>query len=483
MIDIARRVARNFFFLLVSQILAGLFHYAVIIYLARVLEPNEFGMISLGEAILTYFMILSTLGLDILGIRDLGRNKEKVREFHYIDNIITLRLSLTILSFVGLLIFANFAGKQPQMKYLIIYYGLTLFPAALFFDWVFQGIEKMNYSGIAIIIREFSYLFLVAIFIKNSANLLLVPIMYVIARIVSSGFLLLVFKRDYRLFSLQFDFSFWIELIKQAVPFGISFVMVQIIYSSDLLILGFMRSNEEVGYYNAAFKIILFLMIFPYILNMAIFPVMSYYFKASREQLKALMDSSVKIMVTVAFPMALGGTILARSIMQYLYGPKYIYGAVALQILIWSTAIAFINGIYARSLLACECQKAYFKIVILQTAINLITNFLLIPPFGIKGSAFGVFLAEVVGFYFYHKKLNNVVRLSIRRYILKPFMASIIMGLFLFLQNTSNTTLLLQVGGGVVIYGLFIYIFKGVSADTIRILKDAITIKNRGITP
>ena len=153
--NIARRVAKNTFFLLGGTGLGAVFTLLAMIYLARVLGPNGFGQISFAMAIAAYFISLNNLGLPLFGTRQVAREKEKIS--YYAGDIITARLFLTILGFGILFCLIAFLSKPLTTKYLITLYGLGMISASLLLDWAFQGVEKMGFVGFGRILSAFVY--------------------------------------------------------------------------------------------------------------------------------------------------------------------------------------------------------------------------------------------------------------------------------------------------------------------------------------
>lgn len=150
--NIASRVLKNF----LSLSAAGLVHSVVAvvstIYLARVLEPEGYGRISFAFAFVQYFLTLSAFGLDIVGVRSVAREKDKVKE--YVGNIMAIKLTVSLVLFIALVVIIPLLGRPTETNKMMLIYGLVLFPSALFFEWTWQGLE----SGGLKMIRHFRYL-------------------------------------------------------------------------------------------------------------------------------------------------------------------------------------------------------------------------------------------------------------------------------------------------------------------------------------
>ena len=453
-----------------SEIVLRLISFFIIIYLARVLGAADFGKISFAQTLILYFMLITNLGLDTLGVREIARGKDNI--VNYTGNIITLKLFLAIFSFCLMLVFVNFIHKSFQVKYLIIFYGFSLFPSALLLEWFFRGVERMEFIGISRILGKLPYALLVVFLVKSSKQLLLIPYLSLSGSLIAIGFLIYIFTKQYGKFKLVFNLSRWKSLIRQALPIGASSIMIQIYYNFDIVMLGFMKGDKVVGCYNAAYRVILFAwMFFPLFIH-AIFPLMSRYYKESQEKLKILISSSTRLLSIIGLPLGVGGTILAKPIMRLLYGEGFDNGIIAFQILIWSVVIICLRCTYEQSFLACDKEKRYMFGVMSGALTNIGLNLILIPFFGLKGAAVATVISEFVFSLYLFFYFRIVSKVKIISYCLKPFIAAILMGFIVYYVR--NLNLFLSMSMGIISYFIFILLLKGITFKEISELKKQI---------
>jgi len=468
-----RRVVKNFLSLSVAEFILRFVSFLIVVYLARILGPENFGKIGWARGILTFFMLIPNLGLVTLGVREVARNKDDINI--YAGNIIALRLVLAFFSFGLLLIFVSLIHKPIQIKYLITFYGFILFSYALSIGWLFQGIERMEFIGISKISMMFFYAASIFILVKNPGQLLLIPCLWFLGNFISVVFLMYIFVKKFGKISLKFNFSFWKSLLKRALPMGAASMMIPIYYNFDIVMLGFIKGEKVVGLYSAAYRIILFIWTFIPIFVNVIFPSMSRYYKDSEKKLQTLIISSTKLLSVVALPLGVGGMILTRPIMGFLYGEEFSGGVIAFQILIWSVVIICIRCIYEHSFLACNKEKRYLFGVIWGALTNIVLNLILIPRFGLKGAAVATVIGNLVlsGYLFYY--LRIVKRMEIVKLLLKPFVAAVLMGGFVYYFREFN--LFLSISIGIIIYSIFILLLKGVTFKEITQFRKQIVKK------
>lgn len=469
----ARTLAKNLLTLSVTQIISQFTSFFIIIYLARVLGAENFGKISFAQAVCLYFTLVANLGLTVVGVREVARNKNNIEA--YTSNIIALRLVLAIFSFCLLLIFVNLIHKSSDVKYLITIYGLFLFPSALLIEWLFQGVEKMEIIGVARILNKVLYAGLIFLLVKGSAQLLVIPYAWLAGSFIAVGFLFYIFIRRFGRVRLSFDFPFWRSLLRQALPMGASFIMIQIYYQFDTIMLGFMKGDEVVGWYSAAYKVIFFIWALLPIFVSVIFPRMSKYYKESRPKLRTLISLSTKMLSVVALPLGVGGMILAKPIMGFLYGEEFSNGIIAFQILIWSVVIISIRCTYEQSFLACNEERRYMWGVMLGAGANIGLNMILIPYFGLKGAAIATVISELVFSLYMLAYFRILKRMEIIKYPLKPIIAAGFMGFIIYYFRDMNLFFLLSLGFGV--YSVFIFLLRGITFKELAGLKQQIMAK------
>jgi O-antigen/teichoic acid export membrane protein len=468
-----RRVVRNFLSVSFAEVILRGITFLVIVYLARILAPANFGKIGFAQAVIAYFLLPVNLGLTTLGVREVARNKDDIDK--YASNIVTLRLMLALFSFCSLLVLVTFIHLSYEIKYLILVYGLTLFSSALLTEWLFQGIEKMQFMGIARVLDKLLYGVLIFLLIRSSQELLLIPYLWLAGSLMATGFLIFVFVRRFGKLRLRFNFSFWKSLMRRALPMGAAAIMIQVYYNFDVVMLGFIKGDKVVGWYSAAYKLILLIWGFIPIFVNAVFPLMSRYYKESQEKLRTLISSTTRLLSTVALPLGIGGTILARPIMGFFYGEKFNPGIIGFQVLIWSVVIICIRCIYEHSFLACNLEKRFLWGVSLGALTNIGLNIILIPHFSLKGAAVATVISELVFSAYLLSYFQVISRRQIMKYPLKPLLAAVLMGFVVYYAR--NLNLGLSIPLGILTYSVFIILLKGVTFEEIGRLKEEILAK------
>ena len=249
----------------------------------------------------------------------------------------------------------------PQFAAVIYYITLSFVIGAFtsIFYSIFQAFEKMEYQSVGQIINSIIMFLGILLIITYQLTIVNFGLIYLIASIISLTYAVIVcvwkfvlpkIEIDinlwkYLLPKIEIDLNLWRFLIIEAIPLTISGVFLLIAFRVDTILLTIINGNEAVGLYNAAFGLMTALMFVPFVYVSAIFPMLSRLNVSSKELLKYSYETSFKYLLILGLPIAVGTTLLANPIILLIYKSGFTQSIVALQILIWSIPIIFINYI------------------------------------------------------------------------------------------------------------------------------------------
>ncbi len=466
-----RKILKNFVSLTFADLFSKGLTFFGVVYLARILGAEGFGKIEFAQAMVVFFLLASNQGLSTLGTREIAKGNGEVKT--YANHILAMRLLLAVMSYFLLVIFTLLVRQPTEVKNLLLLYGFTLFTFSLSLDWIFQGIEKMEYVALSRIANQIVYVAGLFILVKNSNQFLRVPIIKVGSAVVAAAILFYIFVKIYGYIVLHFDASLWKQILKHSIPIGISFMLIKVYYTFDTVMLGFMKGDMVVGWYNAAYKIVLLFVGFANLFGAVIFPVLSRTHKESIDQFKRLVLQFSRLTILFGLPIAVGGTIMGSQIIQLVYGSLYHNSILPLQLLIWSVFTVYLNSSFAFCLLSCDRQKDYMYSVLAGALTNLVLNFALIPKYGMLGAGVATITCEVVvlGFILFYSM--RVIRVFPGIFLLKALGASIIMGVVLHLFHVGLAIKLLA---GTSIYLAAMIALRGITGEDLGWLKQNLKV-------
>jgi len=454
-IGIKQTIFKNTLWLSIAEISTRLIGFFIVIWLARHFGPGTYGKFAFALSFVALFAVFTDFGFTTLIVREIARDKFKTPQ--YIDNIIMMKVILGLIT-LGLIAFLiQFLGKEPEVLKLVYFLGIYIVinSFAGFFQSVFRANEKMQYEAACRIIQSLAVLGLVTFFIFKGESILGISYAFIGGALIGVLFSLIFVWRYFSKFFFKIDFKICKEIFSQVWPFGLIIIAISIYYYMGSVILGIMKSNEEVGWYNTAHGLALLTQVFGGIISTSFFPQLSQKYKESSESLKVVANKFAEMMNIFAWPIALGGTLLASQIIIFLYGKDYLPGTLAFQILIWTIAITYMSSVYGSTLQAADRQKLLLLGVGGGAILNIILNFLLIPYYSLNGAAAATLLTEIAIMIYVYIQANKLIRIRLSPHIVIPLCSSVVMGTLLYFYF-SHFNLILAVALGASIYFLII---------------------------
>ncbi|MFN8489836.1 MAG: flippase [Caldilineaceae bacterium] len=400
------RFSRNVLFLFGSSIGNSLLAFLFAAYATRRLNTGEFGKFSTVQIFVTSLTVLTEVGLTQVAIREVAQKKEQT--FYIAGNLLTLKALLGLVGFIFAISLAFILRYDTQTQILIFIYSLSLIFLSISNAAVaiFSGHERMAFStainwgtalgnALSILVLLLGY-GLPAIFISLVASTFLTTILCI-------GFL----RRHFSVSSLiMADLSLWKRYLITGLPFGLMAIMGSAGVSIGPIMLSRLVGEIEVGYFNAAFKIVNILNLIIAAYNLAVYPVFSRLYSSSQEKLQFSYELSMKIMLVVGLPVAIGMTVIADKLILLTF-PKYILATPALQILVWFWFFSLLATPVLNLLYAEKRENEAVIVTLIAVILCLISNFILIPFIGLVGVCVGFVLLTVVQFFAAYVRISQ----------------------------------------------------------------------------
>ncbi|AUB56456.1 lipopolysaccharide O-side chain biosynthesis protein [Methanobacterium sp. MZ-A1] len=391
-----KTIGKNSAALLIAQILSYVLAFFYTLYMARYLGADGYGSISLAISLTGIFGILVDMGLNTLLIREVARDKSKTNSF--ISNTALMKIFLSLFTLGAIYVFVNLSGYSEQVKTLIyiVYISVVIGSYSNIFGAVMQAEEKMEYLSVSTIISGLVIFFGTLIGIYFSLDVIYFAVLYVTSNGLNFIYISLIYLWKFSFPKIEIDFGFWKPVLKEAWPFGFTSLSGQLYTYVDTVMISLMQGTLVVGWYSAAYRLILTLLFVPTAVNIAIFPVMSRLYTSSKESLILLNERYFKYMLILGIPLGFGTTVLADKIILLIFGAEYTPSIIALQILIWTMVFTFIGASFVQLLQSINKQLILTKISFICLVFNVILNLILIPKYSYIGASVVTLITEII---------------------------------------------------------------------------------------
>lgn len=463
---------KNTTFLFIAQIASYIISFFTLIYATRYLGPVSFGIISLAWAISSLICVFSDMGLNTLAVREIAREKKLLDK--YVSNILSIKLLLSILTFVLALILVKLMGYDTitsEVIFIIIASVIITSFSQTFYS-VFQAYAIMKFQSINVILSSIMTFIGVLSAIYLSFDLILFSFVYLVVSLIILSCNLLIYLKNFILPSFSFDLIFWKDSIKESVPFAITSISISMYLWIDTILLSLIKGQEIVGIYSAAYRLIIVLLSIPVVMGVVVFPIMSRFHVSSKKSLEKIFKKFLKLIIVIGVPIAVGTTILAKKIILLIYGEQFIGSIIALQILIWSLVLTFARSPIERLLESSNRQLSVTKIFILGVIFNVTLNIIFIPLFSYVGAAIITVFTDIFVFLILFRMINVIgIKFSKSAKIIffKIVFASMIMGVIISLLEFLDIFLLIFVG--INIYVISILLLKVFDETEVSMIK------------
>jgi len=444
-----KRVAKNALTPMVLNLLNRVIDMAFAMLTLRILAPVGAGRYAFAINFIGYFETAVLFGLGTWITREMSKHRQQASRYWSNSVVLRFLLWLASLPMIGAIIYTyvRFSALTTDTVLAIALFAAALIPGLVSdsFSAAFYAHERMEYpaavSSVSTVLRVTLGTLALLLgygFVGLAATSLLVNLSTaVILGILAAR----LFFRP----KLEFEPAFARTMLQASFPLMLNNLLSRVFFMSDVLLLKPLRGDAEVGYYNAAYRYIRGLDVIPSYFTLAIFPLISRFAESQRDSLVRAYILSIKLLLMIALPVAVGTTFIARELILILAGPDFLpQSMISLQLLIWYMPIGFINSVTQYVLIAIDQQRFLTRAFLFGAAFNILSNLLLIPRYGYVAASAITALSEVallIPFYYCVRK--NLTTLPWVEMFWRPVVAAALMAVVLWLL--SGTTILLTI--------------------------------------
>lgn len=388
-------MAKNFISLGSLQIVNFLLPLLLTPYLVRVLGIENFGLIALSQAVISFFMIMTDYGFNLTATRAIAISRTDKKVVGTIFNqAISTKLMLTA---AGLLLLAGglllLQVSVESIKLYLFTYMMVVGQAMLPL-WFFQGMEDMKYITFFSLFTKLVSVFLILLFVKHENDYIYVNLFHGIGTIVAGLFSFYLIKKK---FNIGFTFTTSIkQQLKEGWHIFTSNFMINIYMSSNIIILGLFAGKEVVGYFSVAEKVInatrqllvvFFQVTYPQVCNLAV---------NTQDLLRSFFKRIFIPFIALILIASAGIFLLSDYIVLFFTGQFNPNISLLLRILSFVPFIVALNIPANQLLLAYNQKKVYSNVFVVCSVVNVLINSILSYYYQATGTAIAIVMTEIL---------------------------------------------------------------------------------------
>ena len=458
-----KSLTKNYIYNSIYQVFAIIVPLITTPYIAKVLLPDNVGIHSYVNSVVTLFTTIGLLGLSNYSVREIAYTKSNRDK---LDKTFSELYFLRIIFF--LITFTIYFIYSYNTEYFLYYMLYSFTVVGTFFDiaWLFQGVEELGVTVVRSFIIKLISTISIFVFVRSINDLWILVLIYSLTTFFGSLVLYFSAKKIIKKVYLK-DLN-----IKRHVIPNIKLFLPQVatlIYCQfdKIMINDLTNEVAQVGFYNQAEKIIKIPLTLITSLSTVMLPRISEEFiNKNINNLKQLVSNAFRFSLLLAIPLTLGIISVAGGLIPWFLGEKYLEVTPILMLI--SITVIFIsisNVSGAQYLTATNNTKVLTISYLISAVINLILNFIFIRYYGAVGATIGTITAEFLVVFIQLKAMKDIIKVKdIFKFSKNYIYAGLVMTLTCFslyyIIRPSILLTLLQISIGIIVYFSMLFILK-----------------------
>ena len=366
-------------------------------YVSRILLPTGTGKVALATSVIAYFSMFAQLGIPTYGVRACAKVREDREKLtRTVHELLGINLVMDLIAYALLAVALVAVPKLAEERTLYCVVSVTIFLNSIGMEWLYKGLEQYTYITVRSIAFKIIALIAMFLMIHEESDYVIYGGISIFA---SSASNLLNFFHAGKY--IEFRRPAGCDWKRHLRPVMIFFAMAcaATIYTNlDALMLGFMKTDADVGYYNAAVKVKGILVSIVTALGAVMLPRSAWYVENGRmEDFRRMTRKALGFVMLLAGAMAVYFAIYAEECILFLSGEAYMPAVTPMRIIMPTVLLIGLTNIMGiQTLVPLGKEKVVLKSEIAGAVVDLVLNWVLIPQYGAAGAAAGTLAAEAV---------------------------------------------------------------------------------------
>lgn len=384
-----KSLKRNAAYNMVKTVSSIAFPLITFPYASRVLLPEGIGMVNFGASIVSYFSLIATLGITTHAAREcslcqgdresLGRVSSEIFSINMCTTLLAYALlAVTLLLFRGL----------DAYRELIVLQSTTILLAVIGCDWLNMAMEDFRFITLRTVGFQLLSLVLLFALVHTPDDYMTYAAISVVAS-AGANVVNIWYRRRYCKVRLTTKVR-WRYHVGPIIMLFVMLLAQTVFNNVDITMLGLMRGNHEVGIYSTAYKVSNLISQLVFSLIWVMLPQLTQLFSRERfNEVNALLRKVLGFYVTLGFPLAVGGFMVADDAIVAFAGREFADSAPVFRILLLSFVLnLFGGGFLGNSIMLPSKSERHFMVACVLAAVaNVALNALVIPLYGSAGAA------------------------------------------------------------------------------------------------
>ena len=387
-------ILQNSIWLLAEKFNRAILGLLVGAWVARYLGPTEFGELAYAVVYINFFQAIVNLGTDGIVVRDIVKEPDLKHEI--LGTTLWMRLATGFFFWIfSILVITDLKNLNAPFIYVILG-SIIFFQAFDTIDLWFQSQNKSKKTAWSkLFAHTLSNLFKVVL-ILIKAKIYIFAIAIALDGILTAVGLIFNYKRNKTELAWKFKLSRAKNILAESWPYIISGIATMLYMRIDQFMIKSYLGVQQLGIYAVAIPLSQVWYVLPMTLTTCLAPYISNQKLIGEKEYHNSLLIIFRCFGAIAIIISISVFLISDEIVSVLYGPTYSQSAKILAIHIFTNIFVFQN--LAQYLWIVNEGKGLNQTyqTVLGALTALICNFLLIPKFGLVGSAYSSVIAYAV---------------------------------------------------------------------------------------
>ena len=401
--EVRKKVAKNAFYNTADSLAMMAVGYIFWIIVGKLLQPNEFGIISIIVGLYSLIMPITTLGLSGVLVRFISNLsvESKLEQARYITVaslkvVAALSLAAAVFVFFFSSEIANSIYSNPSLSN-----PLKILSIMLFF-----GSLSVLLKGALMGLQRFREMFYFDLF---AGSLRLIAVLGLV--IMGFGYAGAIFGFAIQFFLLTVIVFYYVfkhlppvskkyptkEVMSYGVAAGLSTVASYMLSQGGIILLGFLGTLEAVAFFNIAVFFGLLIQLSSYVFQTTIAPTISeLWAMGDRARLEELVRNAVEYMMLIAAPVVAFSALFAEFLINIFFNASYLPASSIIAFYLPGSLLFGLASIMWYLLYYTNEPKTMTKLMVVSAALSVAISIPMIMLYGYMGAAYAFVLSQIL---------------------------------------------------------------------------------------
>lgn len=364
-------------------------------YITRVLGPANFGLVNFALNTVDYFLLFATMGIATIGTREIAAARnDKAKLDSAFSKILGVNLTFTVITLLIYFLSILLIPKLYENRELLYVGSAKIIFTAFAVEWFFTGIENFRYITYRSLSIKLLYVASVFIFVKNQSDYKLYFLLTILS-IVLNSIINFIYARRFVSWNIQEAGSK--IYIKQNLRLGIYAIMTSMYMTFNVMYLGLVSTDAEVGLYSSAVKLYyVAVSLFSAFTQVMMPRVSSLLSEGNRKAINTYMHKSFSLVFIISLPLIIISEFFAPVFINIMSGPGYEMAVIPMRILMPALFCVWISQVIAIQAFVPMHKDNVLLIASLAGGIlAIIINVILTPKMASVGTALTLLICEI----------------------------------------------------------------------------------------